>query len=78
MPASNELSTTPKASVNVDVLMGTEPIVYDAAILAALLRSMHTVENELFASGLTKPQQALVGRLRHYRAIIWRMIPEGI
>ena len=47
------------------------------ATFAAILRSMGNVELELFRSQLTKPQQRLLGRIRHYRSILWRMIPEG-
>ena len=75
MPDSNEVSTTTTDAD--DLLIGTDPIVYNPAIHASILRSIGRVENELFASGLTKPQQKLLGRIREYRTILWRMIPEG-
>lgn len=62
---------------NVDELWGTTPVEYDPAILAAILRGMGNVEMELFKSGLTKHQLKLMDRIRHYRGIIYRMIPEG-
>lgn len=83
MPGSKEVSTErPRPPVisdeRLDELIGTTSIAYDPAIVSALLRSMANVELELFASGLTKHQQRLLGRIRTYRGIIWRMIPEGV
>lgn len=77
MPSSKPVSTK-KVRINPDALIGQTDITYDPAIVAAILRSIGNVEIELFRSGLTKPQQALVGRIREYRAILWRMIPEGL
>lgn len=79
MPASKKTSTKAAkvTTEQLDEMIGASPITYDPAIAAAILRSMGNVELELFSSGLTKPQQKLLGRIRHYRSILWRMIPEG-
>ena len=79
MPTSKRTSTkaTKVTTEQLDEMIGATPITYDPAIAAAILRSMGNVELELFRSQLTKPQQRLLGRIRHYRSILWRMIPEG-
>lgn len=70
MPDSKPASTKPAkvTTEQLDELVGATPITYDPAIAAAIMRS---------SSGLTNPQQKLLGRIRHYRSILWRMIPEG-
>ena len=65
MPDSNNV--TPLDS---EELIGTEPVQYDPAILAALLRSMGKIELELLSHGLTEAQRQRVLRLRQYRSII--------
>ena len=79
MPDSKRTSTKAAkiTTEQLDEMIGATPITYDPAIAAAILRSMGNVELELFRSQLTKPQQRLLGRIRHYRSILWRMIPEG-
>lgn len=79
MPSSKPASTKAAkvTTEQLDELVGATPITYDPAIAAAIMRSMGNLEIELFRSGLTRPQQKLLGRIRHYRSILWRMIPEG-
>lgn len=76
MPDSKSTSTKVTES-DLDQLTIGEPIVYNPAIAAAILRSIGNLEIELFRTGLTHHQSQLLGRIRSRRAILWRMIPEG-
>ena len=76
MPDSKPTSTK-VTEEQLDQLTGAVPLAYDPAIAAAVLRSLGNLENELFRSGLSKPQQRIIDRIRSRRVILWRMIPEG-
>lgn len=60
-----------------DMQVAGPPIPYDPAIVAAVSRAIAEIEIDLFRSKLTPQQSKLVSKARHFRGILWRIIPEG-